>query len=60
MGKMDKTKFGITLSDETQKRLMYLCKELGLTKSQAIAYAINTIVMEKYDYAEKGESIENK
>lgn len=57
---MAKSKFGITLSAETQKRLDFLCKELGLTKSQAIAFAINTIALEKYDYTEKGGSNESK
>lgn len=57
---MAKNKFGITLSAETQKRLDFLCKELGLTKSQAIAFAINTVALEKYDYTEKGGSNESK
>lgn len=55
-----KNKIGITLSDETTKRLDFVCKELGLKRSQAIAFAINTIAMEKYGYTEKGESNESK
>lgn len=57
-----KTKIGITLSEQTIQRLEYLCKKNGLTKSQAIALAINTFVNEKYDnfYDEKGENNEDK
>lgn len=50
----------ITVSEDTQKRLEFLCKKLGLKKSQAIAFAVNTIAMEKYAYNEEGESIEEK
>lgn len=50
----------ITVSEDTQKRLELLCKKLGLKKSQAIAFAVNTIVMERYETLEKGESNENK
>lgn len=49
----------ITLSDDTEKRLDFLCTKLGLKKSQAIAFAINTIAIEKYDYKEKGEGENN-
>lgn len=45
----------ITISDETEKRLDFLCNTLGLKKSQAIAFAVNTIAMEKYDYKDKEE-----
>lgn len=57
-----KTKIGITLSEQTVQKLEYLCKKNGLTKSQAIALAINTFVNEKYDnfYDRKGENNENK
>jgi len=37
------------MSEETLKRLEELRVQLGLTKSQAIAYAVNTVVMEKYE-----------
>lgn len=47
---MAKNKFGITLTEETQKSLEFLCKKLGLRKSQAIAFAVNTLVSEKYNY----------
>lgn len=50
----------ITVSEDTQKRLDFLCKKLGLRKSQAIAFAVNTVAMEKYSYTEEGESIEEK
>lgn len=49
----------ITMSEDTQKRLIFLCKKLGLTKSQAIAFTINTVALEKYDYQE-GRSSEEK
>lgn len=55
---MAKSKFGITLSDETIVNLEKLCKRNGLTKSQAIALAINTYVNEKI--MTKGESDESK
>lgn len=57
-----KTKIGITLSEQTVQRLEYLCKKNGLTKSQAIALAINTFVNEKYDdfYDGEGESNNDK
>jgi len=47
----------ITVSEDTLKRLEELRMQLGLTKSQAIAYAVNTIVMEKY--VAKGVTNEN-
>lgn len=37
-----KTKVGITLSDETLNNLELISKNLGLSKSGAIAMAINT------------------
>ena len=45
----------ITISEDTQKRLDFLCKKLGLLKSQAIAFSVNTIAMEKYGYNQEGE-----
>lgn len=39
---MVKTKVGITLSEETVKRLEEIMQKLGLTKSQAISLLINT------------------
>lgn len=50
----------ITVSEDTQKRLDFLCEKLGLRKSQAIAFAVNTVAMEKYEYSEKGASNEDK
>ena len=44
---MSKNKVGITLSDETLEVLNKLCVELGLTKSQAISYLINTYYINK-------------
>lgn len=57
--KMKKT-ITITVSEETQKRLDFLCKKLGLRKSQAIALAVNTIALEKYEYNEEGEVFKDK
>lgn len=39
---MVKTKVGITLSDDTLAKLDKIMKALGLTRSQAIAYLINS------------------
>ncbi len=50
----------ITVSEETQKRLDFLCKKLGLRKSQAIALAVNTIALEKYEYNEEGDVFKDK
>ncbi len=47
---MNKKKFGITLTEETEERLNFLCKKLGLSKSNAISFAINTLALEKYNY----------
>ncbi|MHC0551160.1 ribbon-helix-helix protein, CopG family [Salinicoccus sp. CNSTN-B1] len=38
---MTREKVGITLTEETLKRLDEISKELGLTKSQAISMLIN-------------------
>lgn len=53
-----KDKFGITLSPTTQKSLKFLCERLGLKKSQAIAFALNTVAMNQYGFkpTEKGVS----
>lgn len=50
----------ITVSEETVKSLDFLCKKLGLRKSQAIAFAVNTIALEKYEYDKKGAVLEDK
>ena len=42
---MQKKYMTITLSEATQKNLEELREKYGLTKSQAIAYAINTVVL---------------
>lgn len=55
---MAKLKLGITLSVETVANLEKLCRQNGLTKSQAIALAVNTYVNEKI--VTKGESDEGK
>lgn len=39
---MVKTKVGITLGDDTLAKLDKIMKALGLTRSQAIAYLINS------------------
>lgn len=61
---MGKQKIGITLSDETVKSLEFLSEKLGLKKSQAIAFSINTVAVEKYGFVrekeddKKGERVE--
>lgn len=57
---MAKKVITITISEETEKRLDFLCEKLGLRKSQAISFAVNTTAIEKYNYKEKGESNESK
>ena len=52
---MEKKSITITLSEETQKNLDELCKKYGLRKSQAIALAINTMVL-----TQKGETSDKK
>lgn len=42
-----KSKVGITLSDETLNNLDVITEKLGLTKSTAIALAINTYFVDK-------------
>ena len=42
---MQKKSFTITLSEATLENLQALREKYGLTKSQAIALAINTIVL---------------
>lgn len=53
MNKESKKKFGITLTEETEIRLDFLCRKLGLSKSNAISFAINTLALEKYNYEEE-------
>jgi predicted DNA-binding protein len=38
----------VTLTDDTWERVEFLADKFGLTKSQAISYAVNTLVIEKY------------
>lgn len=57
---MKKTTITITVTEATLDALTFLCKNLGLRKSQAIALAVNTVSMEKYGYIRKGESDEGK
>lgn len=40
-GKMAREKVGITLTEDTLKRLMEIADEMGLSKSQAISMLIN-------------------
>lgn len=54
---MARVKVGITLTEETLKRLDEICKEFGLSKSQAISFAINTCKLKKNT---KGESNASK
>lgn len=46
--KMARKKIGITLTDETLGNLDDICKKTGLTKSQVIAFLINTYGLEKF------------
>lgn len=55
---MAKKQLGITLTPETIERLENICKKLGLTKSNAIAMAINKLAFEEEvgELEEKEES----
>lgn len=46
---MARKKVGITLTDESLKRLEEIAKEMGLTKSQAISMLVNTHYIEKHN-----------
>lgn len=52
-------KVGITLTEETLKRLNELCEVTGLMKSQAISLALNTYVVENLEKL-KGEKRDKK
>lgn len=52
-------KVGITLTEETLKRLEELCQATGLLKSQAISLAINTYAAENLEKM-KGEQRDKK
>lgn len=46
---MRRTKVGITLTEETLKRLDEIANEMGLSKSQAISMLINQNYVEKQE-----------
>ena len=45
---MIKVKVGITLTEDTLARLEEICKEMGLSKSQALSMLVNKEYLEKY------------
>lgn len=45
---MVKTKVGITLTEDTLARLERICKEMGLSKSQALSMLVNKEYLDKY------------
>lgn len=47
--RMRRTKVGITLTEETLKRLDEIANEMGLSKSQAISMLINQNYVEKQE-----------
>lgn len=59
---MARLRFGITLTEDTLKRLEFLCDAMGMAKSQSISLAVNTYYFENKErlIAMKGESPENE
>lgn len=49
MSETRRKQVGITLASETLVRLEVICKETGLTKSQAISLLINQEYVNKFD-----------
>lgn len=45
---MSRIKVGITLTEDTLKRLEEICKEMGLSKSQALSMLVNKEYLDKY------------
>ncbi|RAI78760.1 ribbon-helix-helix protein, CopG family (plasmid) [Macrococcoides caseolyticum subsp. hominis] len=45
---MVRIKVGITLTEDTLARLEEICKEMGLSKSQALSMLVNKEYLEKY------------
>lgn len=51
--KMARTKVGITLTEDTLKRLDEIAEQMGLTKSQAISMLVNKEYLNKYQDEDK-------
>lgn len=51
--KMVRTKVGITLTEDTLKRLEEIAEQMGLSKSQAISMLINKEYLSKYQDEDK-------
>ncbi len=51
--KMARTKVGITLTEDTLKRLDEIAEQMGLTKSQTISMLINKEYLNKYQEEDK-------
>lgn len=51
---MAREKVGITLTEDTLKRLEGIGKEMGLSKSQAISMMINKYYINEFEGSEKG------
>ena len=45
---MVRVKVGITLTEDTLARLEEICKEMGLSKSQALSMLVNKEYLQKY------------
>ncbi|WP_225980882.1 ribbon-helix-helix protein, CopG family, partial [Staphylococcus epidermidis] len=45
---MVRVKVGITLTEDTLARLEEICKEMGLSKSQALSMLVNKEYIQKY------------
>ncbi|WP_416350072.1 CopG family transcriptional regulator [Mammaliicoccus lentus] len=50
---MVRTKVGITLTEDTLKRLEEIAEQMGLSKSQAISMLINKEYLSKYQGEDK-------
>ena len=50
---MVRTKVGITLTEDTLKRLEEIAEQMGLSKSQAISMFINNEYLSKYQSEDK-------
>ncbi|MBA1397427.1 MULTISPECIES: CopG family transcriptional regulator [Staphylococcaceae] len=50
---MARTKVGITLTEDTLKRLDEIAEQMGLTKSQTISMLINKEYLNKYQEEDK-------
>lgn len=50
---MARVKVGITLTEDTLERLERICKEMGLSKSQALSMLVNKEYLDKYQNEDK-------